>query len=291
MTHIDEKRAREIKMVFRHAGQRLNRYWTIINFDEKFYLARYQDVAIAVESGKYTSGLDHYLKDGWKEWRETKPNKIKLAPRDAFVQTEFSSLKIIERRIEPLTFRMTNAAPSVANVFIPALDSDLIFGGYIAFLNFLMRLSKSGAAIRFVVMEQAHLSQAAFAAFAHEERWEGAFENATMVNATRRDAVVEIGPQDHFYAYSCWTALDAAPLAAACGRKLVFFIQEYEPTFHSYDSFHFVANSAYRLPHIAIFNSQALSDYFERHKIGIFEQSNPEYLVFEHAISVLSLGS
>lgn len=277
----------ELGSAIKNLAKRLKAYRDIIGFREDFYLVKHPDVAAAVKSGLYTSGLDHFLRHGWKEWRETKPPSIKAGSRDAFAQTEFASLKTIERRIQPLAFHLNKTARRTANVFIPALDNELIFGGYIAFLNFLMRLSRSGMAIQFIVMEQADLSQATFAAFTKQERWEGAFDSAIMLNATHRDIIVEIGPEDQFYAYSCWTALDAAPLAAACGRKLVFFIQEYEPTFHAYDSFHFVADSAYRLPHVAIFNSRALCEYFRKHGIGVFSHSNPEYLVFEHAITVL----
>jgi hypothetical protein len=45
-------------------------------FDEKFYLAMYPDVANAVRLGYYTSGGDHYIKDGYKEGRVFKPTIV-----------------------------------------------------------------------------------------------------------------------------------------------------------------------------------------------------------------------
>jgi len=274
-----------LKKTFRAGLRAIRRPKAAPTFDEEFYLAKYPDVAAAVAAGKCSSGLDHYMNYGWREWRETAPARADARKNgDAFAQTEFAALTAIERRTRPLKFRIKADMPGVANVIIPALDPDLFFGGYIAFLNFLMRLAGRGYTIRFIVMEQGEYSQADFALFCHDARWNGAFSTATMVNASRRDVVLDIGRQDEFFSYSCWTTLDAAPMAAACGRKVVFFIQEYEPTFHAYDSFNFIANSAYEVPHIAIFNSTALKEYFEKHRIGVYSRENPECLVFEHAI-------
>lgn len=44
-----------------------------LDFDEKFYLERYPDVARAVKDGKLESGLSHYLMHGRDEGREPRP--------------------------------------------------------------------------------------------------------------------------------------------------------------------------------------------------------------------------
>jgi hypothetical protein len=55
--------------------------------------------------------------------------------------------------------------------------------------------------------------------------------------------------------------------------------------FHHYDSVRFIADAAYDLPHVPLFNSRTLHDYFRKHKIGVFKRTAEDQLFFEHVIS------
>lgn len=50
------------------------------DFDEQFYLERYQDIRDAVAAKKITSGAEHYVTWGWKEGREYKRQAGPVAP-------------------------------------------------------------------------------------------------------------------------------------------------------------------------------------------------------------------
>lgn len=257
----------------------------LAQFDEEFYLSRYDDVAAAVARGEMPSGLYHYKVHGRLEGRQAFAEHTPWTRTgEAFEQVEFRALEAIERRTRRLAYRIDPGRAPVINVFLPTLDRGLFFGGYVAFVNFLMKLRKRGLPLRFVICEERDFDAGRFADFVADPRWKGAFDAAEFHNPRASDAALVLSPDDSFITYSCWTSLDAAPLAAACGKKIVFFIQEYEPSFHALDSYHFVAHSAYRIPHIAIFNSQCLRDYFRKHQIGVFANGEGTHFVFEHAI-------
>lgn len=257
----------------------------IARFDEDFYLERYSDVASAVKQGLLSSGLEHYKRFGRLEGRQAYFGHLSgTKTGEAFAQVEFQNLVALERSTKPLPYEIVESRAPVLNVFIPTLDRDLFFGGYMAFLNFLMRLTVRGYRLRFVVCEEQDFGHGQFAEFLTDRRWQGAFDGSEFLNAYALDAPIALNGEDSFIVYSCWTALDAAPLAAACGKKIVFFIQEYEPSFHAFDSFHFIAHSAYSIPHIAIFNSQCLRAYFEQYRIGVFSHAGGTSYAFEHAI-------
>jgi len=271
--------------MFRSIKRYLKTRRQLVKFDEDFYLRQYTDVADAVLRGQYQSGLEHYKRHGHREGRQIfEGSTISLRHGAAFEQTEFATLRAIDRRMRPLRYHITPSRPAVANIFIPTLDKDVFFGGYIAFLNFLMRISLRGMKLRFILLEETSFKPADFDTFRADKLWQGAFDDAEFVNASKRDVFLSLNPSDVFISYSTWTTLDAAPLAERLKKKVIFFIQEYEPSFHCYDSFHFMSNSAYSVPHVAIFNSRALKDYFEVNRIGVFARPDPQFVTFEHAI-------
>lgn len=69
-------------------------------------------------------------------------------------------------------------------------------------------------------------------------------------------------------------------------KRPIFFIQEFEPIFHHYDSLRFLAQETYTYPHNAVFNSPQLAYYFQSNELGVFNQKNQgNYCSFKHAIS------
>lgn len=52
----------------------------ILEFDEAWYLARYADVAEAVDSGIVGSGLEHYIRHGLREGRLPRPPSVQMTP-------------------------------------------------------------------------------------------------------------------------------------------------------------------------------------------------------------------
>jgi hypothetical protein len=74
----------------------------------------------------------------------------------------------------------------------------------------------------------------------------------------------------------------------------MFFVQEFEPIFHPFDSTYALAASAYDLPHTALFNTDILKEYFKTNGIGVFSRYNDDelagsYAVYKHALTPVSV--
>jgi hypothetical protein len=260
-------------------------------FEDGFYLDYYADVRQMIERGDFKSAKEHFIRCGFKEGRVSHHDRSRLLSRKFGVGVEpvgihrWSSL---EAKIKPVKGRLCPDRRPVTNVFIPTMDPDIFFGGYIAFFHFLCRLAEAGTRLRFVVLED-HCDLGWFLkGIAGRERWVKAFEKAEFMNLTIRDRPLDIHEDDAVIVYSTWMALmarDIVPMLKS--GRVAFFVQEFEPAFHEYGSIWFLANSAYCVPHVPIFNTRALHDYFKKHRIGAFSNSDEDQLSFEHNIGAL----
>src|SRR5947208_2211415 len=84
-------------------------------------------------------------------------------------------------------------------------------------------------------------------------------KGAELTNLSIRDRPLDFHEDDAVIVYSAWMALIARSVAPMLKSGTVaFFVQEFESVFHEYDSMAFLVNSAYRVPHVPIFNTRAL---------------------------------
>jgi hypothetical protein len=262
-----------------------------VQFDEQFYLDYYPDARQAVERGDFKSAKEHYRRFGFEEGRATYHDTWQLLSRKFGVGVEPVGLHgwdSLEAKIKPIQGRLCPKRRPTTNVFIPTMDPDIFFGGYIAFFHFLCRLAEAGSRLRFAVLEDHCDPHWFLKGIAGRERWVKAFENAEFTNMTIRDRPLDIHEDDAVIVYSAWMALlarDVVPLLKS--GRVSFFVQEFESVFHECDSAGFLVNSAYRVPHVPIFNTRALHDYFKKHRIGAFSNSDKDQLSFEHNIGSL----
>lgn len=263
-------------------------------FDEQWYLQTYPDVAVAKALGGTPFGFVHYLHHGRGERRS--PSKQARPSTEAFeglsLPVAFERLKQIERALSPFAYRIYPASgtPRV-NVLLPTLDKNLMFGGYIAALNFLNELLNRGWNVRILIVNDVRAtSERLIHQFADDPLGSSVLDRAEIVQLSRRTAVLDLTTDDRFVAYSMWTAHHADVFAKAVGRRFVFFIQEFEPTFHHHDSWHAVGAAMYDKPHFALFNNALLRRFFREERLGVFAGGDEEGLansaVFEHALSV-----
>lgn len=263
-------------------------------FDEDFYVSYYVDVSDAKLSGEIPSGYYHFVLAGSGEGRQPVHDAGRLLASklgDAAIPVGLSQIHVISDRLQPMNMTIDDKRPVTLNVFIPSLDADLMFGGYIAFLHFVCRLIENGHRIRFLVLEDYYGNRDwLLRNLSVRGRWLDAFRDAEFVNCTTKKQSIAFNSNDLCIAYSTWTTHDAWSVARHLRRhKVLFFIQEYEPVFNANDAFHFVATSAYRIPHVAIFNSGFLEDFFKSNKIGVFaEGGGGEFLTFSHALAAVS---
>ena len=264
-------------------------------FDEHWYLRVYQDVANAKAAGTMPSGFVHFLRYGRAEGRRASPH----APTPGGVligeltmPVGIDRLRDIERKLMPFNFRVYPATGKRrVNFVIPTLDRNLLFAGYIAAMNFANRLLDRGWSLRLLITEDADCTSARLRKqFANDPLGTSLVNRAEVVNLARRTDELDITPDDSFIAYSMWSAHHADVFARAAGRRFVFFLQEYEPAFHSHDSLHALGEAMYRKPHFALFNSEFLRRYFAIEKLGVFaagEQAGLcDSVVFEHTLAI-----
>ncbi len=261
-------------------------------FDEDFYLQYYEDVFSAKQTRTLPSGYAHFVLNGENEGRLPRHDlKLCLARKlgALAVPSGIQHETALASKFRPVLFQSDPAKPPTLNVFIPSLDPDIMFGGYVAFLQFLCRVAEQGTPLRFIVSEDGQSNRRWFSERI-SERWRTAFAESEFLNASQSDQQVISGNRkDICIAYSAWTAHLASAYAKNLNsKKIIYFIQEDERIFHENNSLHFFVSGAYDLDYAAIFNSVALENYFREHKVGVFarETGQKNFLTFEHAIPI-----
>ena len=263
------------------------------SFDEEWYLAFYPDVAEAVELRIFRCGFEQFLLKGRYE------SRLPHHKRKDYLQWKYpgiaepvaiSRAKWLETKLTPPATQFVEKDTPRINFLLPTLDSEIMFGGYEAALEWIRRFLSLDLEVRLVICDDSKFD-VGFGRYQLRKRegWSSFADAIDIVNVTLQKQPLDIRSSDRFVAYSGWTAIWASALAKRSGfDQFVFLIQEYEPIFHANDSFRAVLESAYRLPHIPIFNTRALLDYFRSKRLGMFHEDGeshaPISFSFEHAL-------
>ena len=178
----------------------------------------------------------------------------------------------LEHRLTPLPVTRDDSRPATVNVLLPTLDASIVFGGYIAIFNFIVKLRDWGYRTRIVLCDSDHVDLPAVTAkLAGFPGIVAAIENAEWAFSGTRGGDIPASGQDVFVSFSVWTALLAHGATEAIGRQRhLFFIQEDERIFYENNSFRALAEQAYRQPHFALFNSALLQDHFRAEGLGVY---------------------
>lgn len=263
-------------------------------FDEDFYLTFYPDIQREITAGKLSCGFEHYLRTGRREGRlpsfdlagclegvypgVTKPIAL----------TNFAEL---ERKVTPHAYRVVQTRPLTVWFLIPRINPDIFFGGYASIIHLMEAFLQNGYKIGLFLFEDErgafdyHCYRRPHSVLAERRKEIGlfsAFDKGPFL----------FGPDDIFIAYSTWQALWAeAYMKSTTRRSFAFLVQEYEAIFHSHDSVRFVVDMAYKLPHVALFNSGLLENFFRHQRLGVFEQDarSENFLTFEHVLTSVGL--
>jgi hypothetical protein len=208
----------------------------------------------------------------------------------AFEMTGLSQYEELKYLRAQLKLTVDEKAPRTINVLVPTLESRLIFGGYIALLNFLAALRARGVRLRIIICDNvptlAQRGRIREQAKTHP-LISKSIGDAPILFAHHDEKGVVAGPEDRFMSYSWTTSYFARQYAQRLnGKPFVFFAQEYEPIFYPHDSIRAMAEGAYSLPHNIIFNTEYLADYFRQQKLSVFaEGSEGRHATFTHSLS------
>jgi glycosyltransferase involved in cell wall biosynthesis len=196
----------------------------------------------------------------------------------------------VAEKIAPLELAVRDDAPQRINIFIPAIDLDHFFGGYIAKLNLARRLAERGARVRIITVDPVPPLPGSW-----RQRLEGYSGLAGLfdiveVEFGRESAGVEVSRSDRFVATTWWTAhIAREAMRSLGGDRFLYLIQEYEPFTFPMGTFAALATESYGFPHVALFSTELLRDYFRRREIGVYANGvaagDEASAAFENAIT------
>ena len=224
--------------------------------------------------------------------------RIDARPPVTLIQTpgqrKSSSVAVgrVAAKIAPLELAVTEDAPRRVNVLIPTIDLEHFFGGYIGKLNLARRLAERGARVRIVTVDPVGALPSTWAERVESYSGLSGLFDRVEVEFGRESPGLEVSRSDRFIATTWWTAHIAnSALRGLDGDRFLYLIQEYEPFTFPMGTYAALATDSYRFPHVGLFSSELLREYFRRHGIGVYADGaaagDSASASFENAITAI----
>ena len=181
------------------------------------------------------------------------------------------SAREIADKIAPLRWHVADDEPARVNILIPTIDLPHFFGGYIAKFNLAAKLVAAGERVRIVTVDPVGPLPSDWRTTIESYSGLRGLFDRVEVTFGRESAAIAVARGDRFVASTWWTAhiADHATRATGSGRFL-YLIQEYEPFTFPMGTYAALAAESYGFPHVALFSSELLRDYFRHHQLGVF---------------------
>ncbi|MEO6028687.1 MAG: hypothetical protein ABIR79_17625 [Candidatus Binatia bacterium] len=262
------------------------------------------DVAAAVRGGRLWSGAEWRclggtiaakVLDAHYRWNRTRLFAERIVHAEVTGASAAASatagLSVVEQKTAPLRLAVSAVEPRRVNLLTPALDFQHLFAGYLGKLNLALRLTDAGHTVRLVIVDTCDYDPVAWRrAIADYPGLERFFERVEIVDAADRQVGLPVHPRDAFIATTWWTAhLAHRAVRELGGDRFVYLIQEYEPMTFAMGSLYALAAESYTLPHVALFSSELLRDYFRHQRIGVYadgaDGGDPAAFAFQNAIA------
>jgi hypothetical protein len=217
-----------------------------------------------------------------------------LAPGSIVAAVDQPFVRHLASKVEPLQLSVSERAPKRVNLLIPTIDLAHLFGGYIAKFNLARRLAERGNRTRLVTVDPApQLPRDWRKRVESFSGLDGLFDQVEVAFGRDRDAPLELNPDDSLIATTWWTAHIAGQmLRSLARRRFLYLIQEYEPYTFPMGSLAAMAKATYELPHLALFSTELLRDFFAARRYGVFavgrEEGERDSVSFQNAITDVS---
>ncbi|PWB83756.1 MAG: hypothetical protein C3F11_04975 [Methylocystaceae bacterium] len=249
-------------------------------FCEASYRELNADVDEEIRSGTLHSGFAHFVHTVKKEKRkyqtvdeyEQKLRRDELEAKKKVLEENlpgithtyaFDVIRMIEFFTKDIDIVFETSEQPCMIVLVPNFLPEILFGGYLAFFEFLHALKEaSGIELRLVVFNEASEDKNKWNAMRmrlYGDHRANIFSSIEYMAETRQlhiplgSKVISYCAETHYPAHFIAERLQTIPF---------FFIQEFEPHFHANgDTFTFSCN-AFALPHYGVYNSSVLRDYF-----------------------------
>lgn len=283
-------------------------------FSEAGYLELNPDIEPSLKSGAFICGYDHFLRIRGKEMRGIISHADYLEQRRlvheaaAYQETHLAlesslpgithltaldMLGAMEFYDGALDVEVTSAnGTGGLLIFVPDFLPEILFGGYMAFYDFLGKLKReTGIRLHLIVVNirsrEVYANNLLRMRLKMPEIYE-LFDDFQHFDMSKRHVVI---PED-FQVMSYCSELHpmAGRTAARLRRKPVFFIQENESDFHANTDMRSFIDRSFLLPHHAIYNSAKLVEFF-RERTSVFDKAGLDYryACIENAIQPLKL--
>ncbi len=186
------------------------------------------------------------------------------------VRRTHSAFWIVDK-LAPLRLAIRDGGPRRVNIIHPAIDLKHFFGGFIAVFNLARRLGERGHRVRVIALEGSRPPADWRAQLASYEGIGDSALELEVVFAADPSEPIEASPDDALIA-THWTAAHVAAIALPELRaeRFLYLIQEYEPFIFPMGSAAALARASYELPHVALFSTDLLRDWFAANAIGVF---------------------
>lgn len=205
--------------------------------------------------------------------RKAKNNKT---IKKAYQSTVSSYLNTHIGEITPFNPRPSDNTERRINLLVPSINQEHLFGGISTALHFFDELYNTGErSHRRIITTDASPSDEdlqKFSEYTLLSSEDELIENSYIVPFNDRyNKTIPIGKEDVFIATSWWTAYFAqrivrwqAEYYGQKPKKMIYFIQDFEPGFYAWSSQYSLALSTYQYAgeQIAVFNSSLLKDFF-----------------------------
>jgi len=246
------------------------------DFDEAFYRNFYYDIGDAIRRGELLCGFEHYVAAGRDEKRlavfDSTATLERLIP-NVTSPVGLERLSETERKVYPCAHNVNPGKPPTVWIILPFLNSDIMFGGFTAILEFIESLIRRSVRIGIFFREAPQSSISYYKYRSPNRPLSKAIDQMAKYSPIDCAGPFEFGYDDLFVCYSTWDSLWGIQFARKTRfGKAIFWIQEFEAIFHPFDSLRAIMNSVYEYSHIGIFNSEFLRQYFHRNRIGLYRE-------------------
>ena len=196
----------------------------------------------------------------------------------------------LQQKIAPLRIHYTSNAKKRINIIIPEINYQTFYGGYVAKFSLIKKLVQADYAVRVLIIDRCDMDYKGWqeSVFNKYDALKDVLGKLEIEYCFDRNRTVKMNPDDTIIATTWWTAHVANKAIKGLNKgKFLYLIQEYEPYTFVMGAYYALAHQSYSFPHVALFSSNFLKDFFKINQIGIYENESAEEsesMCFENTI-------
>ncbi|MDG3086930.1 hypothetical protein P7F88_12845 [Vibrio hannami] len=180
--------------------------------------------------------------------------------------------------ITPFELTQSHVQEKRLNLLVPALSEKHVFGGIATALRFYEKVSQHFPSCRIIITDEVSTSVKVGQYYSDwpvlDVGSSDVSGNSIVVAGNRIGKPLPVSAEDVFVTTAWWTTINAFTMMdwqhksymLEAPRKLIYFVQDFEPGFYPWSTRYALAESTYRKPDqtIPVFNTELLNDFFKK---------------------------